>query len=125
MSLYKVLVILLIVTYLQPKCITQRYTKELNCVSLVHKSDLFVVVLPPLLLYSQDILVFEGKVSSDTTQNSAHAVCRDGEIPPGPNVRLYKFNGTFHLTAVSLCPIKVQKWQGMRNTGKTKLNRVV
>lgn len=116
MSLYKVPVILLIVTYLQPKCITQRYPKELNCVSLVHKSDLFVVVLPPLFLYSQDILVFEGKVSSDTTQNSAHAVCRDGEISPGPKVRLYKFSGTFQLTAVSLCPTKVQKWQGMRNT---------
>lgn len=34
----------------------------------------------------------------------------DGEILPGSNMRLDKVNGTFQLTAISLCPTKVQKW---------------
>lgn len=52
-------------------------------------------------------------------------MCMDGEILPGPNTSLDKVNGTFQCTAISLCPTQIQKWQGMRNTGKTKLNRVV
>lgn len=39
-----------------------------------------------------------------------------GEILAGPNMRFDKVNGTFQLAAISLCPTKVQKWQGMRNT---------
>lgn len=57
MSLYSLLVILLFVVHLQPRCITQIYSKQLNCISLIHKPDAFVIDLPPPLpLYSQDIL---------------------------------------------------------------------
>lgn len=57
MSLYSLPVILLFVVHLQPRYITQIYSKKLNCISLIHKPDAFVIDLPPPLpLYSQDIL---------------------------------------------------------------------